>query len=106
MADPSRIALTQLVQRTRQPNLPAFVTPPEAPMQHLATVTVVDPGRNEVTVMLNDYLNPEVSRVPVRQQGDSIDMPTVGDVVQVEYVGKSMQVVGRQKRPAGVVVFE
>lgn len=102
MADPSRLALTQLVQRTRQPNLPAFLTPSDSLQLHLATVTVVDPGRNEVTVALNEPVgDPVVRRVPVL----GLAMPSVGDLVQLIQTGKSLAVLGRQYRPAGVVTF-
>lgn len=102
MADPSRLALNQLVDRSRQPNLPAFLSPTSPPVLHLATVAVVDLGRNEVTVTLNEPVgNPTVPGVPVL--GSS--MPSVGDSVQLVQTGRSLSVLGRQSRPAGVVTF-
>jgi hypothetical protein len=102
VADPSRLALNQLVNRARQPNLPAFLAPSDSPKLHLATVAVVDPGRNEVTVTLNEPIgDPTVRGVPVLGP----DMPSVGDLVQMIQTGKSLAVLGRQYRPAGSVTF-
>lgn len=103
MADASRLALQQLVNRTRQPSLPGFLDPAESSRLQVATVSKVDAGRNEVSVILNDYNDPEIHHVPVL--GDGTNLPSVGDLVQVEYVGKTLQVVSRQYRPAGSVSF-
>lgn len=103
--DVSRIAINKMVGQARQPNTPNFVPAPDTESMHLATVTKIDPGRNEIAVTLNEFGPPTASGVPVRQQGGVLTMPAVGDVVQLRYSGKGLEMVGRQVRPTGVVTF-
>lgn len=99
--DVSRLSLNRLAGQVTQPNLPNFMAPAEGPQLHLATVTVVDLGRNECAVQLNDYLTPTIARVPVLGG----DMPAVNDQVQLIQTGKTLAVLGRQSRPSGIVTF-
>lgn len=99
--DVSRLSLNKLAGQVTQPNLPNFMAPSEGPQLHLATVTVVDLGRNECAVQLNDYLNRVIPRVPVLGGV----MPAVGALVQLIQTGKSLAVLGEQSRPAGSVTF-
>lgn len=104
MAD--RIAVNRLVVEVRQGNRPAHMPVSASPVPLVATVIGVDPGRNEVSVELNEYGNPALARVPIRQGNAGTAMPAVGDVVQLEYVNNTVQMVGRQYRPEGSVKFE
>ncbi len=101
--DVSRLALNQAVTRTRQGNLPGFLTPDQAPTLQLATVSKLDPGRNEISVVLNDYLGTVVDRVPVL--GDVLASLSVGDFVQCVQNAQGLAVLGRQYRPAATVTF-
>lgn len=101
----NRIAVNRLATEVKQGNRPGFMPGSDSAELHLATVYAVDPGRNEIAVTLNEYGNPVKRGIPVRQSGGRVDLPAVGDVVQLEYVNNTLQMVGRQFRPTGAVVF-
>lgn len=100
-----RVAANKVASQVVQPNLPAFMTPTDYPQFHLATILGHDAGRNESQAVLNDFDQPEVSRLPVFRPYPIGLNPQDGDVVQLIQLGQTLGVFARQYRPTGTVIF-